>query len=547
MNQTNINEHSMKTHHLTPQSSTRPRLLSLVLGVALLVPGAARAADLVVATFDTDISALGFQNWRSYVTGGTAVWDATQDADTNAGSGSLYITVDWPQTGYVPGWNDVQFFFNTPSIVQPPDYLVCEAYIKIDTANSSLASGQTSYGIAGLYLNGGNDPGWKEVAGYNVIQAATATNTWKRISGNISGFTGSNYNQVVVGLISQNAHMLTNTVRYWVDNIRITAPPSVNTNRPALNLAKAPPAGLTCMASAPTDPWQRQMVRTVNNGYSWHTATGASSNTTYAITVADIPGGANSGFEAMIYLIPENGMSNPDGGSVDWDSANVAYFTINANANGTGNGDFRYKTNSAGAENFQSWTDHNCATGPLGTWQLAFNNDTNVTIMAPDGTSTSLIIPEDAAALFQGGLIAYFGVRPASATRIGLSSTFSRIQITGAAAPIDDTFVSSGPPYVLDAATWVKKASSPTGIFITAPDAKYWLTWPLPDNGYTNLYATDNLNKKVANGQWLSLPVEATGWLNVAGNSRQTVVNQSALNAAFTYTPTNCFFQLFHP
>ena len=122
--------------------------------------------------------------------------------------------------------------------------------------------------------------------------------------------------------------------------------------------------------------------------------------------------------------------------------------------------------------------------------------------MAPDGTSTSFTIPDDAAANFQGGLIAYFGVRPAAATRIGLSATFSRIKITGAAATIDDTFVSSGPPYDLDPATWVKKASSPQGVFITAPDAKYWLTWPLPDGGYTNLYVTDNISKKLANGEW---------------------------------------------
>jgi hypothetical protein len=248
----------------------------------------------------------------------------------------------------------------------------------------------------------------------------------------------------------------------------------------------------------------------------------------------------------MMYLIPETGMSDPDGDSVDWNSANVAYFTINANADGTGKGNFRYKVNSANAENFQSWTDHNCALGSLGTWQLAFNNDTNVSLIAPDGTTKSLTIPDSDAANFQGGLIAYFGVRPANETRIGQSATFSRIKITGAAATLDDTFVSSGPPYVLDPATWVKKAASPQGIFITAPDAKYWVSWPQPDSGYTNLYTTDNLSKNLGS-QWLGLPVNATGWLNVAGARRLTVVNQSALNAAFSYAPTNCFFGLFHP
>jgi hypothetical protein len=183
----------------------------------------------------------------------------------------------------------------------------------------------------------------------------------------------------------------------------------------------------------------------------------------------------------------------------------------------------------------------------LGIWQLTFNNNTNVTITAPDGTSSSLTIPDTDVANFQGNLIAYFGTRPGNESRIVQSATFSRIKITGAAATIDDTFVSSGPPYDLDPATWVRKAASPQGIFITAPDAKYWLTWPLPDNGYTNVYVTDNLNKKLGNGEWTGLPVDATGWLNVAGARRLTVVNQSALNAAFSYAPTNCFFGLFHP
>lgn len=536
----------MKTHHVRPQSKTRPGLLLLVLGLALLGSAGAARSDDILFGFDIDISALGFQEWRafSYVTSGTAEWDGNQDAATNPSSGSLYITADWPQTGWVTGWKDIQFYFNTPSPVTPADYLTLEADIKIDVSNSSLATGGASYGISGLYLSGGSNPGWQQVQGYRILNA---TDGWQHISGSLAGFPGSNYTALVVGLISQSTHTLTNTVRYWIDNVRITAPPSVHTNRPAITIAKAPPAGLTCMATAPSDAWQRQMVRTTNNIYSWHTTSAASNTTTYAITVADIPGGAQSGFEAMMYLIPENGMSNPDGGSVDWDSANVAYFTINANANGTGKGNFRYKTNSPSGENFQSWTDHNCAAGPLGTWQLTFNYDTNVTILAPDGTSTSLTIPDDAAALFQGNLIAYFGVRPASTARIGLSATFSRIKITGAAATIDDTFVSSGPPYDLDPARWVKKASSPQGIFITAPDAKYWLAWPLPDGGYTNLYVTDNLNKKLGNGEWVGLPVDATGWLNVAGASRLTVVNQSALNAAFSYAPTNCFFGLFHP
>jgi hypothetical protein len=72
------------------------------------------------------------------------------------------------------------------------------------------------------------------------------------------------------------------------------------------------------------------------------------------------------------------------------------------------------------------------------------------------------------------------------------------------------------------------------------------VTWPQPDGGFTNLYAVDDLSKNLGNGEWLSLPVDETGWLNVAGERRLTVVSQSTLNTAFSYAPTNCFFGLFH-
>lgn len=529
----------MKAQNITSKSATRPYLRSIFAGLALLGSvTVATADDLLVNTFDADLSGIPWENWRTYVTGHDRIWDPAVDAGGSVSSGSMYLTVDWPLSSdpiWNNSWNDVQVAFAAGSFASA-DYIDVEAFIKVDVANSSTAV-DGSYGAVGLYVNGGSG-GWQEVQGYATL---VATDGWQHIKGSLSRVPAETYDSVVLGFISNGGSSLTNTVKYWVDNIRITGVPSVHTNRPALNITKAPPAGLSLLASAPGDAWQRQMIRTVNSNYSWHTATAPSNTTTYSIDVAAFPGAAQSGFEAMIYLIPAMGISDPDGGSVDWDSANVAYFTITANADGTGRANFRYKVNSPAAETFKSWTDFDIASGPLGTWALSFNNDTNVTITAPDGTSTSLTIPESDAATFQGDLIAYFGVRPTDTARIGQSATFSRIQITGAAATIDDTFVLSG----LDSATWVRKASNPQGIFITAPDTKYWLTWPLPDGGFTTLYATDNLDKKL--DEWVSLPVDDTGWLNVGGDRRLTVVKQSTLNAALPNASTNCFFGLFHP
>lgn len=500
--------------------------------------GLSLAEDLKVNTFDFDLSGIAWQNWRSYASGHTLDWDATKDADGDPNSGSLYVTVNWPlkdDPAWNNGWNDVQVAFGAGNFAAS-NYIEVEAYIKIDVTNSFTAT-DGSYGVAGLYVNGG-DGGWQQVQGYANL---AATDGWQRVHGFLSAIPDKTYDQVVIGLISNGDSSPTNTIAYWIDNVRLTAPASVNTNRPALSIAKAPPAGLTCIASAPDDAWQRQMIRSVESSYSWDTATAASNTTTYSLSLADFPSAAHAGFEAMMYLVPTAGMPyGPDDSSVDWNSSQVVYFTVSGNADGTAKANFRYKVNDPGAEHFKSWTDLPSTAGPLGKWSLSFTHNTNVTITAPNGNSVALTIPAEDAANFQGPLVAYFGVRPADAARIGQSATFNRIQIAGAAAAIDDSF-SQG----LNSNLWARKASHPAGVFITAPDAKYWLTWLTPDAGFTSVYATDDLTKQPGSS-WKNLPASETGWVLVGGNKRLAVINESALSAAFGTVPARSFFGLWH-
>ncbi len=228
------------------------------------------------------------------------------------------------------------------------------------------------------------------------------------------------------------------------------------------------------------------------------------------------------------------------GASIDWYSANVVDFFVGANPDGTGAGTLQYKVNNPSSWNTALVVSKSCASGPLGTWSLTFNNNTNVTLTAPDNTSTNFTIPASDASLFQDPLFVYVGTLPNNDANIGQSSTFSRVQVSGSAGSINDTFGSLNP------STWALYAEDPAGVFVTAPDAKYWVKWPLPDFGFTNLYASDNLAKQLGSSQWASLPTAATGWISVGGAERLTVINQSTLNAAFGYAPTNCFFGLYH-
>ena len=519
-------------------------LVSISAGLLICLASAASADDLVVNTFDSGVSGIDWENFRSYASSHNQVWDQNQDSEGNTNSGSLYLTVNWPirsDPNWNQNWNDVQVAFGTGQF-DSSNYTTFDVDVKIDVANSSPALDGT-YGALELIVN---NP-WTTVVGWASLNA---TNGWQHIRGYFSAIPAGTYSEAVIGFISNGGSTLTNSVSYWIDNIVFTTPPTVHTNRPALAIAPAPPAGLTCVASQPGGTWQRQMIATVNDNYSWNTASAASNTTTYSMTIAAFPGEKYQGFQSQLYLVPKAGMiGSAIDVNIDWDSADVVDFYVSMNPDKTASGHFGYKVSDPSDGTLISNVTLTNSSGPLGKWSLSFNNNTNVTIITPSGSSTNFTIPATNAARFADPLYAYFGTEPTANANIGQSSTLSRITIQGAAGAIDDDFVSKGTPgqpYAVDSSVWAFNAADSSGVFVTAPDAQYWVTWPLPDGGFTNLYATISLTNKIGNSQWVGLPVADTGWLNVAGGQRVTVVNKSTLTAAFSYAPINCFFGLYH-
>jgi hypothetical protein len=547
-----MKENPMKTRHVTQQSPTTPVLITALAGFALFAAlfsaPVAPAQDLLVDTFPSAASVgtgntpgLDWVNYRGYTV--TVAWDPKQTSPGNPNSGSMYVTVDWPgpsDPSYTTSWTDMQFGFDTSGVFDTSNYIAFECDIKVDVTNSSLAIDGSDYGAIELIVN---NP-WDNVVGWAQL---LNTNGWQHFTGFFSamGAAQGDHSQAIIGLISQGTDTLTNTVSYWIDNIVFTAPPAVNTNQPPISIAKAPPAGLTCICSQGGGTYQRQMIRTVNSDYSWNTSTATSNTTTYSMNIVSFPGPSYQGFASQLFLIPQAGMiAAPADDDIDWDSGDVVDLYVNVNPDQTATGTFQYKVNQSSSWNTSLVVTNHCATGPLGTWKLAFNNNTNVTLTAPDNTSTNFTIPAADAADFVDPLFVYIGDQPNVNANIGQSSTISRLTITGAADSIDDNFATDGS---LVTNTWANDtASDALGILITAPDAKYWLTWPTPDGGFTNVYATDNLANKLGSSQWLSLPAASTGWVLVAGTERLTVINQSTLNTAFGYEPTNCFLALWH-
>jgi hypothetical protein len=509
-----------------------PALAGLGVIASLGPVGVARAQDLIVNSFDTDQEGtfgLDWENLRSYAYAVNYSLDMTQDSTGNPNSGSMYITAQWPLStdpNWNQNWNDIQFAFYTPPFYAT-NYINCDFDIKVDVANSSPAPDGT-YGAIEVILN---NP-WTTVIGWTPL---LATNGWQHISGSLAGIPGPN-SEVVIGFVSTGSGSPTNTISYWVDNIVLTAP--TTTNSPTISISRPPPPGLTCISSQTGGTWQRQIVGTVGGNYSWNTASATSNTVTYSMAITNFPGVAYSGYEARFYLISGLLYGQVDS-DVDYNATNVVYLAVQENPDKSATASFYYKTNCPSNENFQSTQTNYCATGPLGTWSLTFNNNTNVTLTAPNGVTNSFTIPTAVANDFTNPVYVYLGDRPNDNTRIGQSATFSKFTITGTPNPLNDNFSQLNP------AVWLNSAADPNGILVTTTDTKFWVNWSLPDSGFANLYATDNLTNQM--GTWMSLPTASTGWITVGGASRMAVVNQSALNTAFSYAPTNCFFGLYHP
>jgi hypothetical protein len=171
-----------------------------------------------------------------------------------------------------------------------------------------------------------------------------------------------------------------------------------------------------------------------------------------------------------------------------------------------------YKTNQPGGNTMFWNTDSSSGAvgtlcflndfSPKGTWSLTFTNNTHIKLTAPSGAFTNVVIPTEAAALFNGKLFAYFGVQPNKVINVGQSAVFGRIQITGTTTKLDDQFagVQADPNSVpvIDPTLWKVVAADPTGVVITPSNAVYWLRWPLSAVDFIPQSST-NLNA----GTWI--------------------------------------------
>lgn len=460
------------------------KILNRFLAVSLLAAGAslpAMSADTIVYKFN-DASESTFSRWWGAAIQ-TYEHDAAVDVDNDANSGAQKIIVAFDLAAY-GGDNQFASQFNFPSTIDARAYTNLTFDVRFDPASPSRAAGD--YG----WLEFGLGPSDFSQIGLGASGVPVSNGNWYRISVPLVA-TVPKMDSIArfwVKIWSGGSDGLTGTSTLWIDNVTLNANQDVAPPAPpTIGIEKASP-GLRLVASAPGQQYARQNIYTVNNtGYTW---VGAGAPVSYSLTLANYPGGANAGFQTHLFLVPGSNLPTWEN-SPDWNEPNIIFLDIGVGGDGAGFASFRYKTNEPNGNTMIYGAGTLGSVGaptPNGTWTITFNNDTDVTLTAPGGATTSFSLSAEAAAKFADPLYVYVGCQPNQVANIGQSVTVKRFQITGVANPLDDTFAGS-----LNSSVWQIAAGDAAGI-LTVPDGfKYWVNWTIPDDGFSFEYAPGNL------------------------------------------------------
>jgi hypothetical protein len=434
-------------------------------------------------------SVAGWFYWYGFY-GNTGV---TNDVDVNVANnpanGSLEIDLPFTASGnqqaIVGSFNDGgQYDFSETA--NGLNYTNITFDVLVATNTKPDSSGGFGFLNVGFYQTG--TFGGVEIPG-------AASNGWVSLSVPVSK-TAVGIGSVAAFLFNYNSYggYPTNPITFWIDNVALNygGPPPPP---PTLSLEK-PIAGLNVIDSSP-GTYDRESILSTNPGYSW---VGSANPVTYSFTITNFPVG--SSIAAQMFLI--GGITSVPSyeTSPDYNESNVIIFAVEGS--GTNSyGAIQYKvgepngnsmlygaapyTNApgSGSANFGSGNLGGVnGSSALGTWSLTFANDTNITVTAPNGSSTNFAIPESDAQAFNNadGLLVLLGSQPNSTAAIGQRVVYSAMQIQGAATLLNDNFMNDT---TLNTNLWTVLASAPSGVLVVPTNTAYWVDWTVPDLGYS--------------------------------------------------------------
>jgi hypothetical protein len=453
---------------------------------------------------------------------------STNDAQTNANSGSVKLSWNWVWATTSDDGSAAFAFdlFNFANTVTNASNLSFD--IMVDP--SSAVGTNNGYGYFEVATRDANYA-FNKITSFNAEMGASGPGVWHHYSIPLTGINSS-VRALTFQDYNDTYRQINGAVTIYVDNLTLSVVGQI-TN--VLTLTPPPDKGLIAVTTgkpALGEPaqYQRQNIRSVaSTGFSW---IGAEDPMTYSLTITNYPAAAFSNFLTYVILVQGTTTApNPD-----YASANVIYLDIQNQADGSTIGTFRYKVDDSGANDMLYGSGTlGSVTSPtaLGTWSMTFSQDTNITVTAPNGATLTTNIPGTDADVvhFSDPVRVYFGDQPNTTNNVGQLAVYSHFQIvSNSTTLLNDTFTSP----TLNTALWAVSAEDPSGILQISPDTSFLLSWNLPDTGYRLITGTNLLSPETFRSNTLPVSVFL---------GRRTV----PIPAAMLVTNNPGFFRLISP
>jgi hypothetical protein len=446
-------------------------------------------------------------------------FDAANPPPSGDTTGSIYIQGNWTanqQDNYnigSPGnwWGAVTF--------DGSQYTSIEMDLKFDTNSTIVPSSQA-------HLDVGFDQGYAlkfvqtlSMDRSNLVSSPLADGAWHHVSipvpSTISGATTSHS----IGFYQWNPSAL-GTMNFWVANVQFLAR-VVPIAPPSVALQSSPVRGLIQFSDTHANAtYDRSDVRTTTTTTALYSWVGKSKPVNYSWTVGSFAGPTNNDFNLSFVITPDP-LAGQTYSDPDWSASEALYIQMDNNGGGAAatpgmiavgigvktnqpNGNSQYNTNATVAFN-----NTNSFLVPyskmIGTWRLTFNTDINITLTAPDGSSTNVNLPDFVATDFNGPVGVFLFSQPNQTYNYGQSVTLVDFRIYGASQLLDEDFTTGilDPNLQLMSQNY-NSVTNPANQLWVGPDQKYWLNWSLPASFFSPIVGTD-------------LTVGRTNWTDLAG------------------------------
>ncbi|MEY2430007.1 MAG: hypothetical protein QOJ40_2892 [Verrucomicrobiota bacterium] len=444
----------------------------------------------------------------------STTFDAANPPPSGDIAGSVYAKGDWTgDTGGMdnynmisPGtwWGNVTF--------DGTAYASIEMDLKYDT-NSTMTP------TSAAHLQIGLDTGYHLVSitniSFNTASATITDGQWHHLSIPIPASTAGIGSADGVSYYQWNPGGTSGTMNFWMANVVLVAR-VVPVAPPTIGLPTKATPGLNVFASTEGNSFydRQEALLRQDTGLSWVGQATAVNPVTYSFTIGGYPNSVNC--EAYLFLVPNAAATEE---APDWNETNCALAYIQGNLNNA-TMRFRYKVNednqqamySGGSETRGSYTNAPGSwdgvtpnylesgnlgfvtnTGVLGTWTVKFTSDTNVTLIAPNGNTSSFIFPAYNVGYFaeHSSFQVYLGMQANQADAMNQAVVYSNFAVSNVASPYSENFLADT---TLDTVnTWNTSVShGPAGVLIVPAGLADWISWTLPDSGF-GLQASSSL------------------------------------------------------